>query len=67
MIFAVVVNLIKENPTFEELEKFIFKDSLPLVSHMTPNSQKLVFNSIKPICYVIYEVDIELTPSIFIN
>lgn len=29
---------------------------------MTPKTQQLIFNKIKPICYVIYDIDIELRP-----
>lgn len=52
----------KENPSYEALEKFVFRESLPLVSHMSQLTQKLVYNTIKPICYLIYDVDIELRP-----
>lgn len=52
--------ILKQTPTLEALEAFVFKDSLPLVSHMSPKNQHLIFDKIKPICYVIYDIDIEL-------
>lgn len=50
----------KENYSVEDLEEFVFKTSTPLVGHLSPRNEPLVYEKIRPLCYVFYDIDQEL-------
>ncbi|RNA32570.1 disulfide-isomerase A4 isoform X1 [Brachionus plicatilis] len=50
----------KQNFSVEDLEEFVFKTSTPLVGHLSPKNVPLVYDKIRPSCYVFYDVDQEL-------
>ncbi len=58
----------KNQPKFKEfdgntaiqLEEFVLEKSLPLVSFATSQNKILAFDKIKPICYLMFDIDIEL-------
>ena len=43
-----------------ELEEFVLKKSSPIVSFSTAQNTILAFNKIRPICYFMFDIDIEL-------
>jgi thiol-disulfide isomerase/thioredoxin len=59
-IFKVFQQIDTAATTVQELEDFVFKDSLPLIGHLSVGNHLLFYESIKPICYLFYDVDIEL-------
>lgn len=50
----------EKGDTFKELDDFVTKQSIPLVGHLNRNSQKLIYSSLRPLCYVLHDIDIEL-------
>lgn len=50
----------KENFSVEDLEEFVFKTSIPLVGHLNTKNTPLIYDRIRPSCYVFYDVDQEL-------
>lgn len=50
----------KENYSVEDLEEFVFKTSIPLVGHLSPKNIPLVYDRLRPSCYVFYDIDQEL-------
>ncbi|CAF0794763.1 unnamed protein product [Brachionus calyciflorus] len=50
----------KDAFSVEDLEEFVFRSSLPLVGHLSPKNKRVIFENIRPLCYVFYDVDREL-------
>lgn len=50
----------QSNVSLEDLEIFVFRESLPLVGHLSPQNKPLVFDKIRPLCYVFHDIDFEL-------
>jgi hypothetical protein len=46
--------------TTAELEEFVLQKSLPLVSFSSSQNKIMEFNKIKPICYLLFDTDIDL-------
>jgi hypothetical protein len=44
----------------KDLEEFLFKTGLPLIGHINKKNKILIYDKIKPICYVFYDIDEEL-------
>ena len=36
------------------------KQALPLVGHLSEKNKKLIYDNVKPVCFVFYDVDAEL-------
>lgn len=49
-----------EGSNITELEEFVFQKSLPIVGFTSPHNRILAFDKIKPICYLIFDIDVEL-------
>jgi hypothetical protein len=50
----------------KDLETFFFNEGLPVIGHITPKNKILIYDHMKPICYVFYDIDVELKSRKFI-
>jgi hypothetical protein len=50
----------QENLNVNDLENFLFRDSLPLIGHLSLRNKMLIYDKLRPVCYVFHDIDEEL-------